>query len=1115
MPTSDVAAAQSPSSLTALIHDAAIHAESPISTEALSTKQVASYIRLLSNFSLSDLRNQPQQLRSKSEALHQQLSELCISQTDAFIDIHQAEQQFAPSLDTLATHLGDLISNTLPDLQKAAHAFTAASKPILEQRQRVQNVAEQYERGHLSDLLEIPPLVHTCVQAAHYSEAIQLTEHLIGLLKPSQATASHIKPAAFTRESENGQRNTYLSLLIETLSHLASMKADLIASFSRNGLKLPPARKSINVLRKLNHVQSLLTQIPDWSTVLASPQANTLIPELGLTENQLCLAFLKARIRSFHSALDAMGSPSSFSSETYLRRYIDLWRDEMADTLSMAFALFIDDTPSPSNLDSSSGSKEGDIVTPSFLVSSFASSGLERLRDTVSLQLGSAAQRSRSSSDSGALETLAELFSSVHTQLSYASVSLSRFGFDFGRLLFTPIHPSSLEETASLSTIEKTWLEALSFSLVRSFTWFDEQLDSHLQSKDPALPSSWLISIQLPSSAIRDLYTVTSGDSSTNDDLSRPNIELVDYPLFARLLNSLLNWMNAVQVFAPTSIAELLVKQLDSQFARLSERLLNEVSPTISRVDRNTSHADKFLADDESQSLVQHLDEETRERFRTELVKDRESVILGRVVRMWHQSVASWTLRVVQERLFDLKDAEAQASEEVWSRIQEWISTTTQRVVEADRRRLVEAKERKRVVEEARAKAKEEQQEERRKAEQEAMKKAEEEAKKKKAEQEARLKAEQEAKKKAEEEEARNKAEAEAKAKAEEEARIEAEEERKKAEEEEARRKTEEEARMKAEAEKEAKERAEAEARAKAEAARVQAEAEAEAKAKEEARTKAEEERSRVEAEAEVKAKAEQEARMKQEAEVRANEEAEAARVQVETEARKQAEAEAAAKAKAEAEEEAQNKAEEEAAREKAEDEACKTAEVQARKKAEAEAKIRADEEAAKAKEAAEAATNQEPTPTAPQQATSATGASKKFSLAEKLRQRKEERDRAAAAATAAGGGSNDRTEAQATEDVHASEDVKEVVADTAPSKDESAQPDEVGEVEASEAVEKSANTEAEEKANAEEGDEEEEEQDKDSGANTPTTPATPTTPNLGGNANAGGKKKNKKKKKK
>ncbi|CDS00213.1 hypothetical protein, partial [Sporisorium scitamineum] len=517
MSTSTAAAAISaaeitaPISLTSLIHNAALSSESPISQEALSDKQVASYIRSLSNFSLTDLKTQPQQLQSKSEALHQQLSELCISQTDAFVHIHHAEQQFAPSLSHFATRLDDLIANTLPDLQAAADAFVSASQPVLAERERVHNVADQYQRGHLSDLLEIPPLVQTCVKAGHHSEAIQLAEHLVNLLKQS-----HEAPiAASSSDTLHGQRSTYLSLLIEALSHLASMKADLISSFSKTGLKLPAALKSVTILRRLNQFESSLPNLPDWQLVLASAQAitNALVPQLSMTENQLCLAFLKARIRSFHSALDAMGSPSSFSSEAYLRRYIDLWRQEMADTLGMAFPLFIDHASSAS-LNQSKDDASSDMVTPAYLVSSFATSGLQRLRDTVSVQLVTAANRvplassasagSTSSTSTANLEMLADTFANIHTQLSYASAALTRFGLDFGSLLFAPTSDTD-PSTRSLSTIETVWLDALTRSLDHIFSHTHAQLDEHLQ-KDGALPSQWLISSQLPSSALEDLY---------------------------------------------------------------------------------------------------------------------------------------------------------------------------------------------------------------------------------------------------------------------------------------------------------------------------------------------------------------------------------------------------------------------------------------------------------------------------------------------------------------------------------------------------------------------------------------------------------------------------------
>ncbi|EST05019.1 Conserved oligomeric Golgi complex subunit 8 [Kalmanozyma brasiliensis GHG001] len=1173
-------------SLASLIHNAAQSADSPISADALSTKESASYIRSLSNFSLSDLRAQPQQLQSKSEALHQQLSELCISQTDAFIHIQQAEQEFSPFLDSLSTHLDDLITQTLPDLQKAADVFEAASKPVLAERERLQNVTDQYERGHLSDLLEIPTLIHTCVKAGQHSDAIQLAEHLVGLLNSlGDAHVAHddLGASVHTSGLNHGQRSTYFSLLIEALSHLSTMKNDLVSSFSSPGLKLPAARRSVSILRKLNTFESQLSQIADRHVVLASAQSNLLAVSLGMSENQLCLAFLKARIRSFYSALDAMGSPSSFSSEAYLRRYIDLWREEMADTLGMAFPLFIDESSSSSQARSSDTSQP-DMVTPAHLLSSFATSGLVRLRDTVSVQLQVAARKTDpSSSASSSLETLAETLANIHTQLSYASVSLTRFGFDFGKLLFAPALSAGAEETTTaLSSIEAIWLDVLSRSLDQTFASLHGQLDQHMQSNETSLPSRWFTSSKLPRSALEDLYSVSADNAemSAYDDFSRPNIELVDYPLFAKLLNQLMDWINALQVFAPVSLASILSQTLDRHLASITQRLLTQTPKSIAKLDRNVPYADLLLADQDAQSLLLHLDDEpvVRQGLQKQLIQDRESAILGKVLGMWHSSVVSWTLQVVQSQVFDLSDGTgAREADSAWNQAQEWISSTRSNILQSSKQRRLDATRRQKAhddaVEAARVEAEEQV---RREAEEAARKKAEEEARQQ-AEAESKRKAEEEAKRKAEEEaERKKKAEDEAKKKAADEAKRKAEEQANKKAEQEAKRKAEEEARKEADAE--AKRKAEEE------------EEQARLKAEEEKKKKDEAEAARLKAEEEERLKAEAEA---QEALARKKTEENAAEAKAEQEAREAAskkkakEEAAAAKAEAEAQQAARKQAEEEAARAKAENDdqeaaSKKQAEEAAAAKA---AKTKADELArseAAGKQAQEAAktvadqpaaadaskhTEQEPgavpseaaapqavaqtqaetqvaaepqgapsmqIPASAPEQRSSSPAPKKFSLADKLRQRKEERDRAAAAAAKAAEPEDTASAADpAVEPKQAQSDSKtgaeaeaskqgvqkEASASLsegtkAESSKEGVEEPSVSQPDAVETVK--AEAVGEEAADEGEADEEDDKaaDGEESGGNTPATPTTPNPADGNGGGSSKKKKKNKKKKK-
>ncbi len=383
----------------------------------------------------------------------------------------------------------------------------------------------------------------------------------------------------------------------------------------------------------------------------------------------------------------------------------------------------------------------------------------------------------QTSSSASGLESLAEMFANIHTQLSYASASLTRFGFDFGKLLFAPDQPTNSAPgttTAALSSIEALWLDALTNSLDEAFASMQAQLDEHMQAKDLSLPSRWFVSSKLPRSALEDLYSVSSDNAgpSTYDDFSRPNIELVDYPPFAKLLNQLMEWINALQVFAPISLASTLVQKLDEHFASISRRLLEQLPEMIIKLDHNVRFADQLLADEDAQSLLQHLDDDadTRQRLQNQLLKDRETAILGKLFGMWHSSVVSWSLHVVQSHIFDhAPDQGGHAANVVWSQAQTWIGSTRSAIMQSDKQRRLDAGERKRVfdeaVEAARVKA----------AEEEARVKAEEEARIK-AEEEARLKAEEEARRKAEEQE-RSRVEEEARLKAEEEARAKAEEE--------------------------------------------------------------------------------------------------------------------------------------------------------------------------------------------------------------------------------------------------------------------------------------------------------------------------------------------------
>ncbi len=94
------------------------------------------------------------------------------------------------------------------------------------------------------------------------------------------------------------------------------------------------------------------------------------------------------------------------------------------------------------------------------------------------------------------------------------------------------------------------------------------------------------------------------------------------------------------------------MNRLDTHFARVSERLSNQLPDLIARLDYDARSIEKLLADEEAQTLLTYLDEEpeARRALQIELVRDRDTIMLGKVIKIWQASVVDWSLKVVQSR---------------------------------------------------------------------------------------------------------------------------------------------------------------------------------------------------------------------------------------------------------------------------------------------------------------------------------------------------------------------------------------------------------------------------------------------------------------------------------
>ena len=805
------------------------------STDAITPEQILSadheagaYLRSLSTFTLHDLRLQPELLHSKASDLDRQLSDLCITQTDAFVSLHKAEQAFHPALDSLSQSLSHLISDSLPALQQAADNFARASAPSIDERQRIRNLIEQYEHGLLADLLDIPRLVDTCVRAHHYAEAIQLAEHLVKLsqeaLQPHTSESQHSGPIPACRDGL-----VLVSLLHDAWVHLGRLKMDLISAFSRPGLDQSVAEKTSSTLRQLNRLGVSVAALAKLPQVLSVAE----LPDLRLDESQLCLCFLQARARLLDDALDRCGAPATITADVgpYLRHFISTWSEGISNTLSIAAVLFTD-----------SKARSRPVPTPTFLVSAYANTALDRLRSMLETQLPQISQQN--------LQEAAGVHLALHQQLSRASADLARFGFDFALALNRSEHGSGL------GLLDGAWFDTLS-----GFLQTQVDLCIKTVAQVPAVPSSWLANASLLSQPI-------SNFSRPIPWQSKPNTEVTHFPPFAALLKSVLQALNALGTYAPVSLGAPLASQLSDGFARIAEILL--------------TYAEQLENSDPHQLAI---GDEQR--------KADELALLGRALHLFDSSVVSWSLDALQQGIFgfeqqtmpsallDRARAWAQKAEAVR---EEHAKKEAQRVAKEEEKRIQrekvekerkqrekdEAERKQREKEEAERKQKEKEEAERKQREQDEAKRKqrekEEAERKQKDEEEQRQREEQEAERKQ-----REKEEAERKQQEKEEA------ERKERDKEEAERKQREEA----DAERKQKEEEEAERklREKQEAERKQREDEQRQREKE---AKEEEDRKRREREEEERRKREKEAK---EAEERARQEEESRRKQEEEEA--------------------------------------------------------------------------------------------------------------------------------------------------------------------------------------------------------------------------------------
>ncbi|KAH9817748.1 Dor1-like protein [Teratosphaeria destructans] len=403
--------------------------------------QTSAYLNRLSTLSLGDLRTtEPASLLHAAQSQIRNLQALSKRSHRAVIASSTHLANLTSLLPSLRTHTREL-NDELPGLERAAAAFAqkydrSTENAVLDRRKRAMLLSRNVDR--VSDVLELPTLLSSTVAAAQappsqsaasattsYASALDLHAHIkrLNALYPQSALVGHISKQA---EVE--------------IQNLTSV---LITSLQSPALKLAAAMRTVGWLRRV---------APDLADDGHSHlQPATFTKSLGVgkatvgSDGGLGALFLVCRLRTLLSTLEALEplreladqeksqagrstkGPAQVSalgtqSERYLKRYIEIFREQSFAIVSMYKSIFPTDLPSHEAASAGDGPPAEDPLQP--LPSPLASFALH-LVDMLSEELR------------GYLPSITDKQSreSLLTQVLYCAGSLGRLGADFGLMI--------------------------------------------------------------------------------------------------------------------------------------------------------------------------------------------------------------------------------------------------------------------------------------------------------------------------------------------------------------------------------------------------------------------------------------------------------------------------------------------------------------------------------------------------------------------------------------------------------------------------------------------------------------------------------------------------------
>ncbi|KAF2718233.1 Dor1-domain-containing protein [Polychaeton citri CBS 116435] len=407
------------------------------------TKQ---YLARLSTLSITDLiANEPASLQQSTQSQVRNLQALSKRSHKAIITSSTHLSNLGDEVSLLTKHTGRL-QDEVPELESAATAFVrkydrSTENAVLDKRKEAMLLARTMDR--VSDILELPTLLASAVSSAQLATASSSSSSAATSYSSALDLQAHIKRlSALYSQSQ----------LIKSISTLAdgemkNMTAMLISTLQSPQLKLAGAMRTVGWLRRVapdlagNH-QSRVQRDPLF------PRNQQLPTKVTDSDGVAETLFLVCRLNMLQKTLDALeplreladqettkrergtkdgaarSQPytSTFGSQTerFLKRYIEIFREQSFSIISMYKSIFPSGLPTAGRMteESDADNREGSILPLPSALASFALHIEDMLTTSLRIYMPNVMDRS-------ARESLL-------TQVLYCAGSLGRLGADFG-----------------------------------------------------------------------------------------------------------------------------------------------------------------------------------------------------------------------------------------------------------------------------------------------------------------------------------------------------------------------------------------------------------------------------------------------------------------------------------------------------------------------------------------------------------------------------------------------------------------------------------------------------------------------------------------------------------